>query len=92
MSVPKIRGIAEAIEEIRREDPHSSVSQTYLRQLVKAGYLTPIYPGIGRRRVLINMAELYAFLENPMPLPGGRPQGIQPVPLKTHAGSVSWRR
>ncbi|MBO5041005.1 MAG: DNA-binding protein [Clostridia bacterium] len=64
MSVPRMRTIAEAIEELRRDDPHTSVTPHFLRQIIAKGELPSIRAG---RKILINLDTLSTFLSQPIP-------------------------
>jgi hypothetical protein len=43
--MPRMRTIPEAIREIKEHDPHSGISATLLRKLVKQGVLKTLRPG-----------------------------------------------
>ena len=58
-TAPKIRGIKEAIQELRIIDPHTAVTEHSLRMAVKSGALPCRYAG---RKVLISMETLFAYL------------------------------
>lgn len=61
MNTPKIRTIAGAVEDLRREDPFTPVTAYALRKWIKSGELTATKNG---NRYLINMSVLYDFLGN----------------------------
>lgn len=55
-----VRTIKGAIEELRREDPDSSVSEYALRTWIRTGVLPAVKSG---NKFLINMEILKKFLE-----------------------------
>lgn len=64
MSLPRMRGIAEAIEEIRAQDPNTAVTPHFLRKLVKTNAIPCIRVGT---KYLVNMDTLYNYLANGTP-------------------------
>lgn len=62
MALPRIRGITEAVEEIRAADPKTALTVHALRALVKTGELPSVRVG---NKYLINMAVLEDFLTEP---------------------------
>ncbi len=62
MSVPKMRGLKEAVEILHAEDAACALTLYSLRQLVANGTIPVVRIG---RRVLINMDTLYAHLNAP---------------------------
>ncbi len=85
MSVVRMRTPAQALVEIKQQDPHSCVSLNMIRRLIKTGAVPSIAVCSGRRR-LVSLDALLVYLENP---PENKStvamQGIRPVPesLKT---------
>ena len=72
MSV-RMRFPAQALEELRREDPGTQVTLNFISRLAASGKIP--YVLIGRRR-LLNYDALLEYLANPPaeePLPGIRP-------------------
>ena len=62
MALPRIRGISEAVEELRAEDPKTALTVHALRFLVKTGHVPSVKVG---NKYLINMAVLESYLANP---------------------------
>lgn len=56
---PRMRGIKEAIEEIREFDPDTALTQTFLRRLILRHEIPSVKSG---RRYLINMDILNEYL------------------------------
>lgn len=59
MSVPKMRGLKEAVDELHEQDDGSALSLYALRSLVASGEVPCVRIG---RRVLVNMDLLYEYL------------------------------
>lgn len=59
MNIPKMRTIAGAVEDLKREDPFTPVTAYAIRQWIKSGDLAATKNG---NRYLINMSVLYEFL------------------------------
>lgn len=62
MALPRIRGITEAVEEIKEADPKTALTVHALRSLVKTGHVPSVKVG---NKYLINMAVLESYLANP---------------------------
>ncbi len=58
----RMRFAAQALEELRKEDPQTPVSLHYIRSLAASGKVPVVR--VGRRR-LINYDALLQYLENP---------------------------
>jgi len=80
MSVVRMRTPAQALEEIKQQDPHSCVSLNMIRRLIKTGEVPSVAVCSGRRR-LVNLDALLTYLGNP---PENKAtvgaHGIRPVP------------
>ncbi len=80
MSVVRMRTPAQALAEIKQQDPHSCVSLNMIRRLIKTGEVPSVAVCSGRRR-LVNLDALMTYLENP---PENNStvaaHGIRPVP------------
>ncbi len=80
MSLPRMRTPAQALAEIKQQDPHSCVSLNMIRRLIKTGAVPSVAVCNGRRR-LVNLDALLTYLENP---PENKATvaayGIRPVP------------
>lgn len=63
MSLPRMRGLAEAIDEIKAQDPQTALTLHALRSLVKTGAIPCVRAG---SKYLINMAVLEGYLANPI--------------------------
>ncbi|WP_318361711.1 hypothetical protein [uncultured Agathobaculum sp.] len=78
MSIVRMRFPADALAELKKLDPDTPVSLSFIRRLVKTGAVPSVPVGAGKRR-LVNFDALVAFLEDP---PAEQPQpvqGIRPV-------------
>ena len=64
MSVIRMRFPQQALEELRRIDPQTPVSLSFIRRLVKTGAVPSVPVGAGRRR-LVNLDALIEYLSNP---------------------------
>lgn len=58
-NVPKMRGLAEAINELLNYDPTSGFTLHALRKAVKEGKIPCVHCG---RKILVNMDNLFAYL------------------------------
>ncbi len=61
---PRMRGIKEAIEEIKAADPETALTQAGLRRLILSGELPSVRLGI---KYLVNMDVLTEYLYNGTP-------------------------
>lgn len=59
MTLPRMRTIKEAAEEIRLSDPQSAVREYFIRDLVVSGQIPHIRAG---RKILINLDALFEYL------------------------------
>ena len=59
MSLPRMRGLSEAVKEIKEQDPNTALTAHALRIMVKSGALPCIRAG---NKYLINMAVLERYL------------------------------
>ena len=78
MSVVRMRFPADALAELRKFDPQTPVSLSFIRRLVRTGAVPSVPVGGGKRR-LVNLDALLEYLRNP---PAEQPQtvcGIRPV-------------
>ncbi len=57
--IPRMRGLSEAINELREADPSSGFTLHALRQAVRSGDVPCVRCG---RKILINMDTLFAYL------------------------------
>lgn len=60
ITIPKIRTIAEAIEEIKRLDPETAITAHFIKEGIADGKIPIIRVG---NKMLVNMASIFAFLE-----------------------------
>ena len=60
ISIPKIRTIAEAIEEIKRLDPETAITARFIKEGIADGKIPIIRVG---NKMLVNMSSIFAFLE-----------------------------
>jgi len=78
----RMRTIAEAIQEVKKSDPQTALTQTALRRMIKTGEIPSIRAGC---KYLINLDILFEYLNNPIAqstkiLPVST--GIQPISKK----------
>ena len=78
MSVVRMRFPQQALEELRRIDPETPVSLSFIRRLVKTGTVPSVPVGAGKRR-LVNFDALVAYLGNPPADEVQTVRGIRPV-------------
>ena len=64
MNAPRMRFPAQALEELKQEDPQTPVTLKMIRRLVKTGAVPSVPVGNGRRR-LLNYDALQAYLSAP---------------------------
>ena len=77
----RMRTIAEAIQEVKKVDPHTAFTPTALRRMVKTGELPSIKAGA---KYLINLDILFDYLNNPAKYQSARAGsisagGIRPI-------------
>jgi hypothetical protein len=60
----RMRTISQVMEHLKQEDPGSSVSEYYLRGLVKQGKVPVFYAG---RKCLVNLDKLLEYLSGDLP-------------------------
>ena len=60
ITIPKIRTIAEAIEEIKRLDPETAITARFIKEGIADGKIPIIRVG---NKMLVNMSSIFAFLE-----------------------------
>ena len=76
-TLPRMRTLAKAIEEIKAEDPNTALTQNQLRVLVKSGAIPSVSAG---RHTLINLDLLIAYLaSDDSQRGGGRPPSTPPT-------------
>lgn len=63
MALPRMRGLVEAVNEIKTQDPKTALTLNALRSLVKTGALPCVKAGT---KYLINMEILESYLSNPI--------------------------
>ncbi|EEG30208.1 hypothetical protein CLOSTMETH_02140 [[Clostridium] methylpentosum DSM 5476] len=61
-TIPRMRGIKEAIAELKAIDPQTAVTETYLRRLIKSGGFPAHHAG---KKILINFDLLLSYLSEP---------------------------
>lgn len=62
MALPRMRLIKECVAELKALDPHTAVTEYYLRRLVKSGKFPVVMAG---NKALINFDSLLEYLANP---------------------------
>ncbi len=60
MTLPRMRTIKEAAEEIKRTDPDTAIREYFIRDLVNSNKLPHVKAG---KKILINMDKLYEYLQ-----------------------------
>ena len=60
MTLPRMRTIKEAAEEIKQTDPQTAVREYFIRDLVVNNQIPYVRAG---RKILINMDRLYEYLQ-----------------------------
>lgn len=78
MSVIRMWFPQQALEELRRIDPQTPVSLSFIRRLVKTGAVPSVPVSAGRRR-LVNLDALIEYLSNPPADEVQTARGIRPV-------------
>ncbi len=79
MSAVRMRFPAQALEELRKLDPQTSVSLPMIRRLVRRGKVPSVPVGSGNRR-LLNFDALLDFLAAPAEDKTDQARGIRPIP------------
>lgn len=69
---PPMRGIKQAIQELRAADPNTALTEKALRRMVLTGVIPHICVG---RKYLVNMDMLYNYLAN-----GGAAEPLKSAP------------
>ncbi len=70
--IPRMRTPAEAIREIKREDPESGITEHFIRKLARDGKISSVMAG---RKLLVNLDSALAYLMgDTMPTPDKSPQ------------------
>lgn len=59
MTLPRMRTIKEAVEEIKKDDPQTAIREYFIRDLVVSNRIPYVKAG---RKILINMDKLYEYL------------------------------
>lgn len=79
--IPRMRTAPKIVAEIKALDPGSEVTEHYIRQLVKKGFVAVAWAG---SKALINLDDvldiLWAGTERPEPPPPPTVQGIRRLP------------
>lgn len=78
MSIVRMRFPRQALAELRKLDPQTPVSLSFIRRLVKTGAVPSVPVGAGKRR-LVNFDALVAYLQNPPADEVQTAHGIRPV-------------
>lgn len=65
MALPRMRTAQGAYDEIRKADPHTEVTQYYIRTLIKSGAVPHVDAG---RKKLVNLDTLMDYLSDPTPV------------------------
>lgn len=76
MALPRMRGIKEAVQEIRSADPQTAITEHFLRGLIKTKTIPCVLAGT---KQLVNMDILESYLQNPVPVKKDLPSGIRRI-------------
>ncbi|HJC22020.1 MAG TPA: helix-turn-helix domain-containing protein [Candidatus Butyricicoccus avicola] len=76
MSTVRMRFPAQALEELRKDDPATPVTLNMIRTLIRRGIIPSVKVGRGR---LINYDELLHYLEHPTEIKPEQAHGIRRV-------------
>lgn len=76
MSTVRMRFPAQALEELRKDDPGTPVTLNMIRTLIRRGIIPSVQVGRGR---LINYDALLAYLEHPTEIKPEQAHGIRRV-------------
>lgn len=63
MATPRMRTIKQIVNEMKQLDPHTSLSESSIRRLVKDGKLQSVQIG---KKNLINLDHCLSFFNNPI--------------------------
>ncbi|MGF7145943.1 hypothetical protein HNQ56_004391 [Anaerotaenia torta] len=74
----RMRTITQVLEYFKQEDPESSISEYYLRGLIKQGKVPVFYAG---RKCLVNLDRLIEYLNSGLP-------EAEPEPVKKEYGRL----
>lgn len=70
--IPRMRTPAEAIREIKKEDPKSGITEYFIRKLAREGKIASVMAG---RKLLVNLDSALAYLKGDViPRPDKSPQ------------------
>lgn len=58
--IPKIRTVAEAVEEIKKIDPGTAITARFIKEGIATGKIPVIRVG---NKILVNMASVFMYLE-----------------------------
>ena len=80
-SVPRMRTVREAAQEIKQLDEHTAMTEWRIRELALSGVLPRVQAG---KKLLINLDTLFEYLENPsadkfQPKEPPTPRGIRAI-------------
>jgi len=70
-NIPKMRGLAEAIDELHKADPGSGFTLHALRKAVNGGEIPCVRCG---RKILVNMDKVFEYLYSGSPVEDVVPQ------------------
>ena len=73
---PRMRVCKKCMEELRKEDPETAVTEYYIRQLVRNKKIAYVKSG---RRTLINYESLLEYLNQPENERPRQTGGIRPI-------------
>ncbi len=78
MPLPRMRTVKEAIAELKKNDPHTAMTEHALRVLIKTGEIPIVQCG---RRFLLNLDTLMEYLSLPVKekAPIEQPAGIRRI-------------
>ena len=86
--IPRMRTAPNIVAGIKAMDPHSEVTENYIRQLAKDGAVPVVWAG---RKALINLDDVLDILRTGTDRPQASPttvDGIRRVDLRVYAGKM----
>ncbi|MDD2955790.1 MAG: hypothetical protein PHD67_05675 [Oscillospiraceae bacterium] len=85
MALPRMRYPEQALEELRKDDPDTAVTLSFIRRLVASGKLPVVT--VGNHRRLLNYDALLEYLADPNRGEPEEPRGtIRKVPERAGGG------
>ena len=76
MSLPRMRTIPQVVQELKKQDENTAVSEHYLRKLVKIGKIPHVNTG---HKILICLDTIFDYLQPPLEAKNEPVSGIRKV-------------